>query len=122
MPLSLLDQIKLQSQILIPLVKTLQSELGEDRANATIRKALGDLYRKYGEKWWQQQGEADFSEKMGKTFQMFAEGDALKYEVVKESPQAYEMNDTACKYAEFYKKLYEGASHCDFRYALKKSK
>lgn len=155
MPVPLIDQVKLQSQILIPLVKALQSELGEDRANAIIRKALGDLYRKYGESWWQQQGEASFGQKMSKTFQMFAEGDALKYEVVKETPQAYEVNVTACKYAEFYKKLgvpergflltcsadfdhaagfggdveltrkqtiMQGASHCDFRYALKKSK
>ena len=44
-----LDQVKLQSQILIPLVKIRQFELGKDRANAIIRKALGDLYRKYGE-------------------------------------------------------------------------
>lgn len=86
MKVALIDQIKLQSQILIPLVKTLQAELGEDRANAIIRNVLGDLYRKYGEKLWQQHGEASFSEKMGKTFRMFA----------------------------------EGASHCDFRFALKK--
>jgi hypothetical protein len=32
----------------IPLIKTLQAELGEERANAIVRPALGDLYRSSG--------------------------------------------------------------------------
>ena len=40
----------------VPLVKALQAELGEERANAIVRKALADRYRKYGEKWWRSQG------------------------------------------------------------------
>jgi hypothetical protein len=89
-------------------------------------------------------------------FEMFAAGDALEYKVVKTTPDAFELNVTACRYAEFYKKIgapelgflltcsgdtdffraegfganvrltvmqtiMQGASHCDFRYALKKN-
>ena len=83
-----------------------------------------------------------------------AAGDALDYEVIKQTPDAFEVNVTGCRYAEFYKKLgvpelgflltcsadftmaegyganvelkrtqtiMQGASHCDFRYARKKS-
>ena len=51
MDIPLIEQAKIQAQVLVPLVRTLQAELGQERANAIIRKALGDLYRKYGEQW-----------------------------------------------------------------------
>jgi hypothetical protein len=42
------EQAKIQAQVLVPLVKALQAELGEERANAVVRKALGDIYRRLG--------------------------------------------------------------------------
>ena len=154
MDIPLIEQVKIQAQVLVPLVKALQAELGEERANAIVRKALGDLYRKYGEKWWRTQGASNLGEKLASAFEMFAAGDALEYEVVKKTPDAFELNVTKCRYAEFYKKIgapelgflltcsadfshaegfgadvqltrtqtiMQGASHCDFRYALKQS-
>jgi hypothetical protein len=152
MDIPLIEQVKIQAQVLVPLVKALQAELGEERANAIVRKALGDLYRKYGEKWWRTQGARNLGEKMASAFDMFAAGDALDYEVVKQAPDAFEVNVTECRYAKFYKEIgapelgflltcsadfrmtegfgtdvqltrtqtiMQGASHCDFRYALK---
>ncbi len=52
MSVSVLQQAKIQAQVLVPLVKALQAELGEARANALVRKALRDLYRRYGEDFW----------------------------------------------------------------------
>jgi len=154
MDIPLIEQVKIQAQVLVPLVKALQAELGEERANAIVRKALGDLYRKYGEKWWRTQGARNLGEKVASAFEMFAAGDALEYEVVKKTPEAFEVNVTGCRYAEFYNKIgapelgflltcsadfshaegfgadvqltrtqtiMQGASHCDFRYALKKN-
>ena len=154
MDIPLIEQIKIQAQVLVPLVRALQAELGEERANTMVRKALGDLYRSYGEKWWRSQGARSFEEKIASAFEMFAAGDALEYEVVKRTPDAFELNVTQCRYAEFYKKIgapelgflltcsadfshaegfgagvqltrtqtiMQGASHCDFRYALKRA-
>jgi hypothetical protein len=154
MDIPLIEQVKIQAQVLVPLVKALQAELGEERANAIVRKALGDLYRKNGEKWWRKQGARNFGEKMASAFDGFAAGDAMNYEVVKQTPDAFEINVTECRYAKFYKEIgapelgflltcgadfpmaegfgadvqltrtqtiMQGASHCDFRYALKKS-
>jgi hypothetical protein len=45
---SIIQQAKIQAQVLVPLVKALQAELGEERANALVRRALGDIYRGYG--------------------------------------------------------------------------
>jgi hypothetical protein len=152
MDIPLIDQVKIQAQVLVPLVKALQAELGEERANAIVRKALGDLYRKYGEKWWRTQGARTPGEKLASAFEMFAAGEALEYEVVKKAPDAFEVNVTECRYAKFYNEIgapelgflltcsadfahaegfgadvqltrtqtiMQGASHCDFRYALK---
>jgi len=150
----LIEQVKIQAQVLVPLVKALQAELGEERANAIVRKALGNLYRRYGEKWWRTQGARDLGEKMASAFDMFAAGDALDYEVVKQAADTFEIDVTQCRYAKFYHEIgapelgflltcsadfpmaegfgadvqltrtqtiMQGASHCDFRYALKQS-
>src|SRR5512140_3055621 len=83
MDIPLIEQVKIQAQVLVPLVKTLQAEVGEEKANAIVRKALGPLFRKYGEKWWQSRGAQDLGEKVASAFAMFAAGDALNYEVVR---------------------------------------
>ena len=154
MDIPLLEQVKIQAQVLVPLVKALQAELGEERANAIVRKALGDVFRKYGEKWWRAQGARNLGEKVASAFEMFAAGDALKYDVLRKTPDAFEINVTECRYAQFYERIgapelgflltcsadfshaegfgpdvqltrtqtiMQGASHCDFRYALKKN-
>ena len=47
MAVSVIEQAKIQAQVLVPLVKALQAELGEERANRLVRKTLGDLYRRF---------------------------------------------------------------------------
>jgi hypothetical protein len=105
MDVPLIEQVKIQAQVLVPLVKALRAELGEERANAIVRNALGGLYRKYGEKWWRSQGSRNSEEKLASVFEMFAAADALEYEVVSKTPEAFAVNVTACRYAEFYNKI-----------------
>jgi len=106
MDIPLIEQIKIQAQILVPLVKALQAELGEERANAVVLKAIGPLFRKYGESWWRSQGAQKFEEKMDATFaKLYGAADALKYDVVKKTPDAFDVNVTECQYAQFYKKI-----------------
>jgi len=53
MDIPFIEQAKIQAQVLVPLLKTLQAELGEERANAIVNKAIGEFYRKLGQEWWQ---------------------------------------------------------------------
>src|SRR3989442_9236109 len=99
MDIPLIEQVKIQAQVLVALVKALQAELGEERANAIVRKALRELYRKYGEKWWRTQGARNLWEKVASAFQMFAAGDALEYEGVKKTPQAVDVKPTQFRHA-----------------------
>jgi hypothetical protein len=146
----LIEQVKIQARVLVPLVRALQAELGEERANAIVYKALADLFRKFGEKWWGTQSALGVGEKMVSAFDWFAAGNALDYTVVKKTPDAFEVNVTGCRYAQFYRELgapelgflltcsldfpwfgsdvqltrtqtiMQGASHCDFRFMPKK--
>ncbi len=52
MNVPIIQQAKIQAQVLVPLVKALQDELGKERANDLVRRALGDIYRRYGEEFW----------------------------------------------------------------------
>jgi len=102
-----IEQAKIQAQVLVPLVKALQAELGEERANALVRKALGDVYRRLGEQWWRAKASTHIGENMGLAFASFAKGDAVDYHVRAQSPDTYEIDVTGCRYAQFYKELGE---------------
>ena len=107
MDIPLIEQVKIQARMLVPLVKTLRAELGEERANALVRKALGDVYRKLGQDWWKQLGSSSPGEKMDGVWKAFSSGDALDYEVVRKTEDAYEVDVTGCRYAKFFKQIGE---------------
>ena len=106
MAVPLIEQVKIQAQVLVPLVRALRSELGEERANALVRKAIGPLYRQYGEAWWAQ-GRGNFDQVLSTSFQRFASGEALDYQVVKRTPDTFDVYVTGCRYAKFYQELGE---------------
>jgi L-2-amino-thiazoline-4-carboxylic acid hydrolase len=102
-----IQQAKIQAQVLIPLVKALQAELGEERANGLVRRVLGDLYRRYGEEFWRTKNEENLGKAVASAFATYAREDALDYRVIEQSQDAYEFDVTGCRYAEFYKELGE---------------
>jgi len=107
MDVPVIERARIQAEVLVPLVKTLQAELGQDHANALVRRALGRLYRELGEKWWRAQEAPDLGRNVASLFGKFASGSALDYEVVKQTPDAFEFDVTGCRYARFYKELGE---------------
>jgi hypothetical protein len=44
-PISLFDEVKLQAQVLVPLLRALRTELGKDKADALVGQALRDWVR-----------------------------------------------------------------------------
>jgi hypothetical protein len=104
-----IEQVKAQAQVLVPLVKALQAELGEERANALLRKSLGEVYRRLGEQWWRAKQSRHVGENMASAFASFARDGALDYSVRAQSQDTYEIDVTGCRYAEFYRELGEPA-------------
>ena len=107
MDVPIIEQAKIQAQVLVPLVKALQAELGEERANAFVRKALGDTYRRYGEEFRRRKNEKHLGSIMGSAFAAYARGKALDYRVIDQSQDTFEFDVTGCRYADFYKELGE---------------
>jgi L-2-amino-thiazoline-4-carboxylic acid hydrolase len=91
----------------VPLVKALQAELGEERARKIVRKTLGDLYRRFGEEFWRAKNETHLGKAVASAFTTYARDDALNYDVIEQSQDAFAFNVTRCRYAEFYKELGE---------------
>src|SRR5262249_28461043 len=107
MKIPIIEQAKIQAQVLVPVIKALREELGNDRALALVRKALGDHYRKLGRESWQRQGSRSAEDKLERHWQAFGAADPLDYEVLKKGPEAYEINVKECQYAKFFKELGE---------------
>jgi len=107
MAIAVIEQAKIQAQVLVPLVKALQAELGEERANGLVRKALGDIYRRHGEAYWRSRRENNLGTIMASAFATYAREDALDYHVIEQSQDAFAIDVTGCRYAAFYKELGE---------------
>jgi len=107
MSVSVIQQAKIQAQVVVPLVKALREELGEQRANALVRKALHDIYRRYGEEFWLRKDGENLGNAMTSAFAIFARDDALDYEVKEQSQDAFDIDVRRCRYAEFYRELGE---------------
>ena len=107
MGVPVIEQAKIQARVLVPLLKALQAELGEERANVLVRRVLGDIYRRYGEEFWRTKNEKNLGKIMTSAFATFARGDALDHRVRAQSEDVFEIDVTRCRYAEFYKELGE---------------
>jgi hypothetical protein len=107
MSVPIIQQVKIQAEVLIPLIKASQAELGKERANALVRRALGDIYRRYGEEFWRTKNEKNLGKAMASAFATYAREDALDYRVIEQSQDAFEFDVTGRRYAEFYKELGE---------------
>jgi L-2-amino-thiazoline-4-carboxylic acid hydrolase len=105
--ITVIERVKIQAQVLVPLVKALQAELGEERANALVRKTLGDIFRRLGQQWWQSKQSDHVGDNMASAVSSWARGDALDYKVRAQSQDIYEVDVTGCRYAQFYKELGE---------------
>jgi hypothetical protein len=68
--------------------------LGEERANAPVRRALGDIYRRYGEEFRRAKNDKNLGNVMSSAFAMYAGGDALDYRLREQSHHAFDIDVT----------------------------
>jgi hypothetical protein len=103
--ITFLDRVEIQAEVLVPLIKAFEVELGMDRARSIASDALQASVR---------EGYANLREKIpGNPIDLISGGidmfakDALEYEVIGHSSEAFDFNVIKCAYAEFYKALGE---------------
>lgn len=90
----------------MPLIKELRSEIGEERAYAIARKALGNWARDIGHRI-NEKTPGEPIKKIAAKWLSDSAGDALDIDVLLETADTYDINITRCRYAEFYKNLGE---------------
>jgi hypothetical protein len=140
--LPLLERRRIEAGVLIPLIRAMQSEFGEERVNEIVR----EIARSQGEADRERahiETMADVSRRLQTG--VLAEG-SLLVDVVEDDEARFGFNVTRCKFQEMYHEMgaadlgyllscnrdfalfegldfsrtqtrMEGAAHCDFRYA-----
>ncbi len=103
--LTFLDRVKIQAEVLVPLIKAFEAELGPERARAVARDGLQEwIGARYAE--LRKSAPGDPIELVSRGLPLFAEG-ALEVDVVDQSAEAFDFDVTRCAYAEFYRALDE---------------
>jgi hypothetical protein len=105
---SLLDKVRMQAQVLVPVLRALRAELGKDKADAIVRQALRDwskqLFAAIGagiegsprKKW------AAVQSVWGE-----ASGREVEVKVLRQDKEALDIDVTRCRFADFFRALDE---------------
>src|SRR5258708_23475348 len=105
---SLLDKTRMQTQVLVPVLRALRAELGKDKADAIVQQALRDwsrqLFAAIGEgvegsprhKWATVQS----------AWNEISEREA-EFEILRHDKEALDIDVTGCRFAEFFHALGE---------------
>jgi hypothetical protein len=106
--ISILDQVKMQAQVLLPVIRAFRKELGDERANAILSDAL----REWSHNLHQAIAARTPGTPQEKWVAMTAAsmpriGDAIDVDLIKQEAGAMEFNVTGCRYADFFRALGE---------------
>jgi hypothetical protein len=98
------ERTKIQAEVLVPLIKHLEAELGVARAHDLVRAGVGARFRAMARQAAKATPPGVLVGSAG-TRQMF--GDALEFEIVQEDEDVAAFNVTACGFARFFQEIGE---------------
>jgi predicted hydrocarbon binding protein len=97
---SMLDAVKIQARILIPIVRALEAELGKDKAHALVGRAIADSWATY-----------IASRDTERDTHPSRDGAAFAYpvesEIVENTAESLAINTTACEFARYFRGIGE---------------
>ena len=114
--ISLLDKVKIQAQVLVPVLRQLRRELGPDTANRIVADALrawsketfaniaAGIVASPRDKWWAM-------------YKAMAEvsGKEVDFEIKRKDSEALDIDVSACKFAAFF---HSASHHANSRFAM----
>src|SRR6266566_8207324 len=105
---SLLDKTRIQAQVLVPVLRALRAELGNDKADAIVKQALRDwskqLFAAIGH------GIEGSPRRKWATIQSVwgeVSGREVEVEILRHDEEALEIDVARCRFAEFFRALGE---------------
>jgi len=105
--LTLLERRRVESGVLVPLIRAFQQEFGEEQANTVARRVIIEIAEQQGRERAERLKRNDlaaFSENM----QAFSGGGALEIEMVERNAERVGFNVTRCRFAETYREMGAG--------------
>lgn len=103
--LTLLERRKLEAAVLIPVIRAMQAEFGEERVNAVVGRTIREIAFAQG----QEAGRAANMDTLGAVSQRFQEGvlreGSLIVDVVEDDDRSFGFNVTRCKFMEMYEEM-----------------
>jgi hypothetical protein len=101
---ALIDRIKIQSEVLGPLIKELERTLGTRAAHEVVRSGIGEFYRNMVQELVGERGSLGALAALG---EISSDGSAIEGEIRERSERAFEFDIVGCRYAEFYREIGE---------------
>jgi hypothetical protein len=98
-----LERRRIEAGVLVPMIRAMQRELGEERANEIARRVIVELARENGERWAAQFGTG--LEALERVAQLWSAGGSLDIQPPRKTDRVLEFNVTRCRYAEYFKEL-----------------
>ena len=100
--------VKTQTDVLVPLLRHLRAELGEEKANALVYPVLREYMKNWVSEFSSKESD-DPIKNFFKTSEMLEEtfeGD-VDYDVLKNDDETLDLNVTRCQYAQLFRQLGE---------------
>jgi hypothetical protein len=96
MSYSILNAVKIQSRVVIPIIRELEKEIGKERAHAVIGRAIVNAYVDYRElKGFEENSHPRVEQEFNNVF-------PVEREVVYDTEETYGYNITGCEFAEYF--------------------
>ena len=108
---SILDQRRIEAKFAGQLLKTLESEVGVERARAILTKSIIEMAHAAGREFAAQKpgnedgaNPPDLSD-LASITPLWQKDDALRIEILEQTPDRLSFNVTRCRYAESYRSM-----------------
>ena len=96
----MLDAVKIQARVLIPVVKALETELGKPKAHELVGKAIAESWAEFQAS--RASSDSDHPGEASGGFEFPVES-----EVVENEADSYGINMTACRFADYFRRIGE---------------
>ena len=103
--LTLLERRRIEAGVLVPVIRAMQAEFGEERVNEVVGKTIRDLAREQGETA-RRENQIDTMEALANRFEngVLREG-SLIVDIVENDEARFGFNVTRCKFMEMYEEM-----------------
>jgi predicted ArsR family transcriptional regulator len=104
-PVTLLQQRGIEAEVLIPLIRRLETELGQDRAHAIAREVIAEIAREQGHQVAEAIGRTDVEGFTHVKDSWGGAGGDLDIETLRQDSERLEFNVVGCRFAEMYRRM-----------------